>query len=223
MTENMTSEFVASHSTRAQIYRWLSTLFAREIDQETLDLYRHGAGQVLLKALSKVPALQPEVKTLQRLLAQEDDTAVYAVDLAGAYGFLFLGAGGPQSVPPYESVYTSQKGSMYQEAERQTLEMLKECGLGVSRDIHEPTDHIAIQLELMGRLAELSVEASQTDAQRAGVLIIQQKRFLEEHLLKWVPEFSAHCAEHDPSGFYAAVARLMTTILAEDKVYLERL
>ena len=223
MTENITSGFFESHSIRAQIYRWLSTLFAKEIDQETLDQYRHGAGEVFLKELFKNPTLVPEVSELQRLLALKSDTADHAVDLTGAYGFLFLGAGGPQSVPPYESVYTSEKGSMFQEAEQQTLEMLEEYGLSVSRDIREPADHIAIQLELMGRLAELSAEAATTDTERAGVLITQQKAFLEDHLLKWVPEFSAHCTENDPSEFYAAIARLMVTILTEDKVHLESL
>ncbi len=207
---------------RIRLYRWLSTLFSKEIDRKTLELYRQGPGEQFLKELSTFPALEPEVRALQRLLGEINDTNDYALELAGAYGFLFLGAGGPQSVPPYESVYTSESGSMFQEAERQTREILEEHGLSISKDVREPADHIAIQLELMARFAEIFAETESTDAERAGVLIMQQKTFLEDHLLNWVPAFSAYCVEHDPNGFYGALAQLAVTVLEEDHAYLKR-
>ena len=219
----MLSETGAASASRARLYQWLSTLFAKEIDRETLDRYRQGAGQAVLKELSTVPALEAGIKELQHLLNQINDTDDYALELAGAYGFLFLGAGGPQSVPPYESVHTSERGTMFQEAERQTREILAKYGLSVSEDVREPADHIAIQLELMARLAETSVEAEAADAEHAGALHIQQQAFLEDHLLNWVPAFSARCVEHDLSGFYAAIAQLTLTILKEDRVYLKKI
>lgn len=221
MTKKITSGFLESSPIRAQLYRWLSTLFAKEIDAETLVQYRQGAGKVFLKELSTIPALEARVKKLQHLLEQNNDVDDFALELAGAYGFLFLGAGGRQSVPPYESVYTSERGSMFQEAERKTREVLEELGLGVSKDLPEPADHIALQLELMARLTEMAIDVELTDTERFAALQMQQKAFLEDHLLNWVPAFSADCTEHDPSGLYAALAQLTVTILKKDQVYLE--
>lgn len=221
-TNNISFSTLDCTATRVQMYRWLSTLFASEIDQETLDGYRKGPGKVFLKKIATIPALKGETKVVQDLLEQTEDTADHALELAGAYGYLFLGAGGAQSVSPYESVYTSKSGSMFQQAEQHMRMILKEYGLGVSRDVCEPADHIAIELEFMAQLASMSLEAEATNAERAAALTMQQKSFLENHLLNWVPAFSANCVEQDFSGFYAALSQLMVTILKETHIYLSK-
>ncbi|MBT3175954.1 MAG: molecular chaperone TorD [Desulfobacula sp.] len=222
MTENIFSMDLAHSDTRVSIYRWLSTLFAREIDPETLDEYQQGAGELFLKELSTIPALTSVVKALEEQIGQKNGTADHALELAGNFGFLFLGGGGQQSVPPYESVYTSKKGTLFQKAEQQTRRILEEHGLGVLKDVREPADHIAIQLELMAHLDEISTKAASTDTEHADELRKQQKTFLEDHLLNWVPVFCANCVERDPGGFYAALAQLMLTILKETQYLIQK-
>ncbi|MBC8441474.1 MAG: molecular chaperone TorD [Deltaproteobacteria bacterium] len=210
---------LAGAETRGQLFRWLSTLFVRELDQKTLDLYHRGAGKDFLKQMAAIPALESDVTALQKVLVREDNMALDALALASEYGYLFLGGGGPQSVSPYESVYTSKNGSMFQEAEQQTREILGMQGLGISKEIREPADHIAIQLELFAHLDEMADSVASTDAESASVLKIQAKTFLENHLLNWVPGFSANCLAQDPDGFYGALARLTVTILNESNLY----
>jgi len=220
MTENILSMDLAYTDTRISIYRWLSTLFAKEIDPKTLDEYRQGAGVNFLKSLSTISAFTPGVRALQDLMEQETATGDLALELAGDFGFLFLGSGGQQSVPPYESVYTSHNGTMFQEAEQQTRRILEKYGLGVCKNVREPADHIAVQLELMAHLFELSAKSAVTDDDQANTLKIEQKTFLEDHLLNWVPVFCANCVKNDPGGFYAALAQLMVTMLKETHLYL---
>ena len=71
MTENIFSMDLAHSDTRVSIYRWLSTLFAREIDPETLDEYQQGAGELFLKELSTIPALTSVVKALEEQIGQK--------------------------------------------------------------------------------------------------------------------------------------------------------
>jgi len=220
MQKKRFSFILKNADSRIQIYRWLSTLFAKEVNQEAIDQYRQGVGKTFLEEIATLPACEADLRKLQSLLTQAKPAGDIALELAGAYGFLFHGAGGPQAASPYESVYTSARGSMFQEAEQQTRHILEKFDLGLAEDVREPADHIAIQLELMARLGEMTVAAMQTDTEQVDVLRMQQKTFLENHLLNWIPEFSLHCAMHDPSGFYAVLAKLTVTILKEDHGHL---
>lgn len=212
MTQNSTGDPVLKGS-GISIYRWLSTLFAREMSPEILNDYRQGSGRAFLRNLSENAVIQPEITRLQTIIQQEKNTSDLALALAGDFGFLFLGAGGPQSVPPYESVYTSEKGTLFQESEQLTRKILEKYGLGVSDNIREPADHIAVQLELLAHLDEISAQKSSTDD--AEALETEMNAFLENHLLNWVPEFSTHCTRRDPGGFYAALTRLTVTFLKD--------
>lgn len=191
--------------------RWLSTLFAREISPDTLKDYRQGDGKAFLEVLANESAFRPEIKKLQKIIGQEKSSSDLALALAADFGFLFHGAGGPQSVPPYESAYTSDKGSLFQAAEKQTRKILEKHGLSTCEDIHEPADHIAVQLELLAHLGEASQKAMA--AENTQTLKNEMAAFLENHLLNWVPIFRDHCARQDPGGFYAALTRLLHTFL----------
>lgn len=215
MNEIISSMDLSHADTRILIYRWLSTLFARELAPETLDEYRHGAGKIFLKNLLTIPGFESEIKTLQEIIGQELNTSDLAIELSSDFGYLFHGGGGQQSVPPCESVYTSSKQTTFQEAEQETRRLLEECGLGVSQNIREPADHIAIQLELIACLDEKSTKAESNGKESADLFLMRQKEFMEEHLLNWVPLFCKKCVEHDPGGFYSALVQLMTTLLKE--------
>ena len=74
----------------------------------------------------------------------------------------------------------------------------------------------------MAHLDEISTKAASTDTEHADELRKQQKTFLEDHLLNWVPVFCANCVERDPGGFYAALAQLMLTILKETQYLIQK-
>ncbi len=147
----------------------------------------------------------------------ERDVATLSVELASAYSYLFLGAGGPRSAPPYESVYTS--GSFFQNATRQNQDILERHELGIRPDVHEPADHIAVQLEMIAHLANdqeiLAAAGKCVDEEKA-----EQKEFIETHLLNWVPAFCQDCTDRDSGGFYAGVAQIAVAMLKEDLIHL---
>ncbi len=54
----------------------------------------------------------------------------------------------------------------------------------------ERPDYLGLELELMGFLCEEeSLSASSGDVVRAAETRLQQHRFLDEHLLRWVPSY----------------------------------
>ena len=129
---------------------------------------------------------------------------------------------GEQAVQPYESVYcdtltidTSTACSPYFEPEPHpggltgflygpsaiaVREVYRRAGFELDAASHELPDHLAIELEFMGRLLERG------DCEQAKV-------FFSEHLGRWVFRCLEDIAQRTTSGFYRAVARALATAL----------
>jgi len=87
--------------------------------------------------------------------------------------------------------------------------LLREYGLAAS-GTREPADHIAVELEF---LAQLTADWLETGKPETAAL---RGRLLGEHILIWVPDFCAACAQFDRQGFYAASAHLLNSLLRDE-------
>ncbi|WP_422368162.1 molecular chaperone TorD [Pelagibius sp.] len=199
---------------RSYIYQWFAGLFGRELSAEALWSYHDDAGQALLDRLGSYPLLAPLAETVGDLIAEPQAIETKAMDLAGAFAWLFLGVGGRRSVPPYESHYTSKRGLLFQEASAQTAAVLAEFDLHVDAAFPEPPDHIAVQLTVMAEFARRALEAADP-AQRQRSRDAQ-KTFLETRLLPWVGAFRDDCKAADRSRFYAMAASCLVDFLVAD-------
>ena len=194
---------------RAQIYWWLSSLIAAELDDKQLTtMFSDEMGQ-FLASLAYEPDLQPSVENLRsainKLRLRED----IQLELAADYAELFLGAG-RSSVQPYASVYLSDDGLMVQQPHHDMIANLGKHGFGQSEEYKEPADHLAVILDFMGNLAVKGVD---TD---------EQKRCLDESLLSWVPAWSERVKQHDRFGFYTTVGLLIEAFCRVDRKHLQQ-
>ena len=204
----------ASERERAQAYRWLSGIFAREISVEALMAYRAPGGIALLDGFGAHPSLAPLATTLRGFALDHENPETVAKDLAGAFARLFLGVGGRRSAPPYESAYTSERGLLFQEASGHSAAQLMNLGLQVSGSFSEPPDHLAVQLEIVAELARRREESDGTaDAEKYAD---RQLAFLENRLLPWIRAFRDDCATFDRSGFYATAAGCLVAYVTAD-------
>ncbi len=185
---------------RAAVYRLFSDLFARELRAEKIaELARAAEGAAA--PLAEHAALRP---LFSRFKAMGENPWAAERDLSGAFCFLFLGAGGPRSAPPYESVYASQSGRTCQEATALMARELASLDLSVEGDFREPADHIAVEMAVAAALIE-------SDCSRE-----RQSRFLKDRLGSWLPNFAAACARGDRTGFYVAAAEAAASFVSDD-------
>ncbi|NDV23323.1 molecular chaperone TorD [Desulfovibrio sp. JC022] len=200
---------------RTVAYRWLSSLFMRELNREQLDSYRAGENSRFPETVS---AFTGKNEALERVTSElgKTHTDDSILDLASEYGRLFLGAGGPLAVPPYESFFTSESNTTHQQAETEVSKLMAEYGIGVNGSFTEPADHVAVLLEFM---AFLSTEQEETED--TTVAFARSKSFLETHLLNWIPDFANTCKEVEPEGFYTSAAELTADFLQADQNWLE--
>jgi TorA maturation chaperone TorD len=130
-------------------------------------------------------------------------------DVLWEYTRLFIG---PYKLPcpPWESAYTSAKRLMMQEAYDEVLSFYKEAGLKIDNpDVM--ADHIGAELNF---LAILLQKMSQ-EPEKNLYYMDMAKRFLNEHLVRWAPQFTLDMEEATDSKFYEALAQVTRNLIIE--------
>ncbi|MDO5531666.1 molecular chaperone [Sutterella sp.] len=201
---------------RQLIYKVLSGLYQIEVDEEELRNLKGlefpvGTGSDALDEGSR--KLNAAVATLTK-----DDLD----ELAADYARVFLSAGiadGPAAYP-FESVYTSRDKLIMQDAYEQMLKILKEHGMGTSKEDLYP-DHLGIELEFMSFLTEKAVKALEAGKEdEAAAILDEEKEFLTKHLLNWTGKFFDDFDQCAGTDFYKALSLFTRAFIAEDAKWL---
>ncbi len=139
-------------------------------------------------------------------------------DLVDEYTLLFIG---PHRLPvqPYESWWID--GKLMGQSLLEVKKACREAGVAKSKDYAEPEDHIAFELKFMHHLCELGFSAGNEEKRRECLNL--QKKFLNDHLLKWVPDFCDALYEYKQSDFYKGVAKLTKGFLLLEDAVIEEL
>jgi len=175
----------------------LAVLHSRELDQDLVASLREvafpdnlgllpvaGEGQGAWRLARLAMEGFPQAMTPRELDELAADFA--AIYLTGAYG-----------ASPCESVWLDEDHLAFQGRMFELREIYRQQGLANPRWRHRPDDHLALQLEF---IAFLSRHADSAEDWR------QLARFLDEHLLRWVPDFAAKVARRSATPFYAGLA-----------------
>ncbi|EIJ7669306.1 molecular chaperone TorD [Salmonella enterica] len=186
----------------ACVYAWLALLFFREVDDEGLIQLQSAKIADWLALLKRQPALAASVALLEQKIAALSLRQDAQLELAADFCGLFLMTD-KKSALPYASQYPQQEPGMIKH-------LLLEAGMEVNDDFKEPTDHLAIYLELLSHL-HFSLGES---FQQRRMNKLRQKTL--SSLLEWLPEFTNNCLKHDPYGFYAALSQLLLAIVRFD-------
>ncbi|EJD2500682.1 molecular chaperone TorD [Salmonella enterica] len=186
----------------ACVYAWLALLFFREVDDEGLIQLQSAEIADWLAQLKRQPALAASVALLEQKIAALSLRQDAQLELAADFCGLFLMTD-KKSALPYASQYPQQEPGMIKH-------LLLEAGMEVNDDFKEPTDHLAIYLELLSHL-HFSLGES---FQQRRMNKLRQKTL--SSLLEWLPEFTNNCLKHDPYGFYAALSQLLLAIVRFD-------
>lgn len=212
------AEYAALISNRKNLYRFLERIYKVEVDQILLEQLKEmsfptDCGEELCKGYRVIEAYL------------RDAGADQLTDLAVDYARAFLGAGIVDSAVvayPYESVYTSSKGLIMQEARDQVLAIYRAKGLSKEESLEFPEDHIALEFEFMAYLCQETEQALEAkDWPVVSALLIDQLDFLNQHLLNWVPQFCTDIEKFAETQFYKGVGKVTQGYLAMESTILE--
>ncbi|MCK6261959.1 molecular chaperone TorD [Vibrio sp. ZSDE26] len=202
---------------RAEIYWWLSSLFAKELTDKDLAQYQTPQIRSFLTGLGENSTLKPSidkfVDALNRLLDREDAQ----LELSADFCDLFLKSD-KDSALPYASMYIGKSGLLNDTPAKDVAELMAKHGVAVEESLNEPADHLAVELDFLGNLIIRSNELEQE--KHLDEALIEQQQFINKYLLSWTPQFNEKCQQLDEFGFYSSVSELLCAFLELDCRYL---
>lgn len=127
---------------------------------------------------------------------------------------LFIGPGSPP-VPPYETMYIDNKmgGPTLLELKK----VYRNAGIEKEEGYSEPVDNIAFEMRFMAYLGEQALHDDM------HTYLEMQKKFMDEHILKWVPDFCDDLCASEYSDFYKWIAKFTKGFILFDRSALDEL
>lgn len=151
-----------------------------------------------------------------RDIPESDVVENMAVNFTKLFRGIKKGYGPP---PPYESVWR-REGRVMGEYTQKVLRMYSEADLGMDISDELP-DYIGIELKFMSLLSWREKDAwNGSDINELKRVISLQSRFLNEHIMRWVPQFLNIMQKETDSAFYKAVAILTKGFLDIEGEYI---
>ncbi|MDR3373567.1 MAG: molecular chaperone TorD family protein [Ancalomicrobiaceae bacterium] len=182
-----------------ELLDWLARLFAVAPTEATIAAARSGPARAVLLQLSETPDLLPGVGRLAAVLDCPMSDAALSARLASVFGLLFSGAGGRETVSPYESVHRT--GRLFQAPARDMARRLAAHDLAAA-DAGEAPDHLSVELALLAHLTA-------TDDPDCADLL--------RRMAEWLPDFRDLTLEKDPTGYFAGAAELLVALLGREQ------
>jgi len=171
----------------------LAALHDRELDTEMLASLRGVGFPGNLGLLPDDEPMREAWLLMAHALVQADSLD----DLAADYAAIYLT--GAYGASPCESVWTDDDHLACQDAMFALRQIYAEAGLAATDWRRRPDDHLVLQLLY---LAHVLRRADGRDA------LIRLATVMDEHLLRWLPEFARRVEQRSATDFYAVLARL---------------
>jgi TorA maturation chaperone TorD len=201
---------------RSTIYGFLAAIYRQEVSSDLLQQIKDprflGVLTKLGIELNNGLFKKPEKELLE--------------DLAVEYARLFLGPG--QHISPHESVHHKmegvQSGQLWGELTAEVKKIIESSGLEYITEYSGLPDHISVELEFMQHVVMREEQACQDD-DKATALLCQEneKKFVDEHLFRWIPDFCEKVVTEADLPFYREMAKLTRTFIEFEKQELNKL
>jgi len=123
--------------------------------------------------------------------------------------------------PPYETLFGNDHVFAQAHVMGDIAGFYKAFGVELSRDIHERLDHLSVELEFMHFLAYKESYARCHDgAEKTQVVVDAQKKFVKDHIGRWVPLFARMLARKADYGLFRYMADFLSDWIDFDQAYL---
>jgi TorA maturation chaperone TorD len=204
---------------RTGVYRTLQNALGNEPSTEMLEqfcskeaqsvfLLFDTSGETYRRALEALFVASAEI------LAGEKE----AMDrMEGRFTRLFVGPAGLEG-NPWEAFHLSKEKTIKQVLTLEVRKAYVAQGLIPSAYPAVSDDHIAIELDFLAKLALRAEDAwAAGDIEKCSGALIASQDFINEHLMKWVPKFTAalFAAKHG-AAFYQETAAVLQAFLPID-------
>jgi len=200
---------------RSTIYGFLAAVYRQEVSSDLLQQIQDpqflGVLSNLGIELSNGFFKKPEKELLE--------------DLAVEYARLFLGPG--RHISPHESVHYKKEGAqssqLWGEPTARVKKIIESSGLTYKSEFTGLPDHISVELEFMQQVVQREARAwEEKDKDTTELCLEHEKKFINEHLFLWIPDFCEKVIEAAELPFYREMARLTRRFIEFEKKELNK-
>ncbi len=201
-------EMVDNATARSQVYAMLAAVFRAEPTEAFLAELRgpqfSGAFSDLGVDLGTEFYAEPDLRLRDALTIE--------------FTRLFLGPG--RHISAHESIFAEVDGDSGGHWGAKTVvvkKFIEATGMEYESDYKGLPDHVSVELEFMQKLAEWEAQKwAEGDGELAKNCLSVQKRFAEDHLLNWIPDFCREVIAKADGPFYREMAKVTMDFLAFD-------
>lgn len=179
---------VAAMDNISAMLRLFASVFQREADGRLLSQLDSQRDEIR-KALGEDPLAGLDLRNM--------DDAVES--LAIEYCRLFIGPRG--HLPPVESIVRGE-GQFWGNSTQAVVEFYRSMSMDSMEETHLLPDHISMELACLALLREYNHGR-------------EARRFVQEHLLKWLPGLIKHVAKNANLAFYPSWCKGLLAVLEE--------
>ena len=209
---------------RCYLYILLRHVFGHEPNREMLKAVTSDHTCEAMELISDGDEFVPYIERFAELRqAVSNDPEAVLDALKSEYTYLLIGPN-KLPAPPWESVYITKERLILQESTMRVRRAYLKYQLLPAEYPHVADDHIAMELDFMARLAQMSQKSlDEGDMEKLETLLADQSAFLDEHLLKWVGAFAEEIQGAKTRHLYPQMVLLTERFLRNDRNLLDEL
>jgi TorA maturation chaperone TorD len=113
--------------------------------------------------------------------------------------------------PPYETLFGNDHVFAQSHVMGDIAGFYKAFGVELSKDVHERLDHLSVELEFMHFLTyKESYSRCHDGIEKTDIVVDAQKKFIKNHIGRWVPLFCRMLSKKSDAGLFKFVADCMS-------------
>ena len=132
------------------------------------------------------------------------------------------------SSPPYEAALMDESGHLNSKRTDAVADFYRACGYNPGRGsegLAHPSvlamDHLSVELEFLARLASEEADAwEEGEADLAREKLSLSARFMDEHLMRWMPVYTSSMEEDAETHLYRELAGWIREFAFSDRKYI---
>jgi putative dimethyl sulfoxide reductase chaperone len=161
------------------------------------------------RAKQKIAALRKQFDHIEKLAASEC-VNWQLTDLQSEHRRVFSNVI-TLDCPPYETLFGNDHVFAQSHVMGDIAGFYKAFGVELSKDIHERLDHLSVEFEFMHFLAyKESYSRCHDGVDKTQIVVDAQKKFVKNHIGRWVPLFCRMLVKKADSGLFKFVADMMS-------------
>jgi TorA maturation chaperone TorD len=161
------------------------------------------------RAKQKIAALQKQLDQIEKLVSAECVNWQLS-DLQSEHRRVFTNVI-TLDCPPYETLFGNDHVFAQSHVMGDIAGFYKAFGVELSKDIHERLDHLSVEFEFMHFLTyKESYSRCHDGTEKTDIVVDAQKKFVKNHIGRWVPLFCRMLAKKADSGLFKLIADSMS-------------